>query len=258
MALFTDANVVSLDDLLEFENSLVQVSSTYNIDVTTKINLAIGAVGDRLMLWLLQVGAADPQWFTRRVIGLSTVVVTSTLHRWLCFDSLSRFFAEAYNAQLNTRYQGKWTEYEQLASEAADMVFMSGLGVVYAPLPEPGMPFASVQTGTLLQALFVQTAWVDARGNESALSPVNGLVLSQPSSVSVAVGAGTVVPPPAAIGWNVYGSTTANNLTRQNATPLPAAASWQLPASGLISGPVPLNGQQPDFYVLLSRQIQRG
>lgn len=259
MALFTDADVITLDDLLQFENSLVQVSSTHNIDVTTKINLAISAVGDRLMLWLLQVRASDPQWPNRRLLGLSTVVVTPTLQRWLCFESLSRFFAEAYNVQLNTRFQGKWTEYKQAAGDAADTVFMSGIGIVYNPLPRPGMPFASVTSGTLLpQALFIQSAWVDKFGNESALSPVNGLILEEPSSVSVAMGQTPVVAPPTAIGWNVYASATASDLTRQNSTPLALDTTWQLPAAGVTTGAQPINGQEPNYYIILSRQIQRG
>lgn len=258
MALFTDANIVSLNDLLQFESSLAQTSSTYNIDVSTKINLSTSAIGDRLMIWLLSVGASDPQWFNRRLIGLSTVVVTSTLHRWMCFDALSRFFAEAYNAQLNTRFEAKWTEYKQLAGDAAGQVFMSGLGIVYNPLPEPGMPVTSVQPGMLLEALFLQTTWVNASGAESALSPITGLVLDQPSSVSVAISQTNVAVPPAAVGWNVYANTNASNLTRQNSSPVATGASWQLPSSGVISGALPTAGQLPDYYITLSKQIQRG
>ncbi len=259
MALFTDADVVTLDDLLQFENSLVQVSSTHNIDVTTKINLAVAAIGDKLMLWLLKVRASDPQWLSRRLLGLSTVVVTPTLQRWLCFDSLARFFEEAYNVQLNTRFQGKWTEYQQQAIEAAEMVFMSGIGIVYNPLPRPEMPFVSVQSGTIApQALFLQTAWVDKFGNESAVSPVNGVILSAPSSISVALMEGASAPPAAATGWNLYGSITAGNSTRQNTAPLPIASTWELPTGGLIAGANPINGQPPNFYITLSREIQRG
>jgi hypothetical protein len=259
MALFTDAEIVTLDDLLQYENSLVLVSSTHNIDVETKINLATSVISDKLMLWLLNVGASDPQWLNRRALGLSTVVVTPTLQKWICFESLSRFFAEAYNLQLNTRFQGKWLEYKQAASGATEMVFTSGIGVVYNPLPKPGMPFASVENGTTLpEALFIETAWVDKSGNESALSPVNGLVLQQPSNVSVAMGEGLIMPPPAATGWNVYASTTSSNLTRQNSLPLAINTSWALPGSGLITGAEPINGQTPDVYVILSRQIQRG
>lgn len=259
MALFTDPDVITLDDLLPFENSLVQVSSTHSIDVATKITLAVNAIGDKLMVWLLNVRASDPQWLDRRLLGLSTVVVTPTLQRWLCFDAISRFFAEAYNVQLNTRFQAKWTEYQQLASEAADMVFMSGLGFVYSPLPRPEMPFVSIAPGTLLpQALFMQTTWVDSLGNESAASPVNGVILQAPSAVWVSMGEGIITPPPAAIGWNLYASTSAESLARQNSTPLAINTSWQLPGASLLSGPKPGNGQTPCLYLLLSKQIQRG
>ena len=259
MALFTDADVVTLDDLLQFENSLVQISSTHNIDVATKINLAVAATGDRLFLWLLQVRGSDPQWLNRRLLGLSTVVVTSTLRRWLCFDSLARFFAEAYNVQLNTRFQAKWTEYQDQASEAAEMTSTSGVGIVYNPLPRPALPLVNVQPGSFIpQALFSQTTWVDKFGNESATSPVNGIILQSPSEVTVAAQPSNLAPPAAAVGWNVYASGTAGNLTRQNNTLLAIGSPWQLPTAGLITGAAPLGGQQPDYYVLLAREIQRG
>lgn len=258
MALFTDAGIVTLDDLLPYESSLVQVASSHAIDVDTKINLSISTAMDKLMLWLLNVGASDPQWLNRRLLGLSTVVVTPTLHKWLCFDSLSRFFAEAYNIQLNTRFEGKWTEYRQAASEASEMVFMSGIGIVYNPLPQPAMPIVTVGAGnTPAQGLFVQTAWTDARGSESALSPVNGVVLDDDSSVTVAMAESSVAPA-AAAGWNVYASAEETDLTLQNTMPLTIGQTWQLPDSGLVIGPAPLNGQQPNYYVALSRPLQRG
>ncbi len=109
MALFTDAEIIVPQDLLPFESSLLQVASTHGINVDQKITLAKDTVGEKLLLFLQDAGVSDPQWLSRRVIGLSTVVVTPPLKRWLCFESLTRFFAEAYNVQLNTRFQGKWT-----------------------------------------------------------------------------------------------------------------------------------------------------
>ena len=257
MALFTDADIITLDDLLAYENSLVQVSSSYNIDVDTKIGLAVSSIGDKLLLWLRKMGPADPQWLQRRQLGLSTVVVTSTLERWLCFDSLARFFAEAYNVQLNTRFQGKFTEYQKLSSDAAARAFTSGLGLVYAPLPMPALPVVTVSTGLLsAEAMFVQTAWTDSAGNEGALSPVNGVILPAGSSISVAMA--ETVAPAAAIGWNVYASTQADGLTRQNTAPLTIGTTWQLPAGGLIAGASPINGQKPNLYLTLARELQRG
>lgn len=259
MALFTDSGVITLDDLLQYETSLVEVASSHGINVDTKVQLATSAVGDKLMGWLLKISASDPQWLNRRRLGLSTVVVTSTLQRWLCFDSLSRFFAEAYNVQLNTRFQGKWTEYQQQASEAADAFFISGMGLVYQPLPRPALPLVAIQAGSVpAQAMFVQTAWVDARGNEGSLSPVNGVILDGASTIAVAMAEGAVSAPTPAVGWNVYASTTDAGLTRQNSAALSIGSTWQLPLSGLMAGPAPINGQLPDYYVPLFRQIQRG
>ena len=259
MALFTDADIVTLDDLLQFETSLVQTASSHGINVDTKIELARNAISDRLMLWLLSVGASDPQWSNRRTIGLSTVVVTPTLKRWLCFDSLSRFFAEAYNVQLNTRFQGKWIEYQTAAKDVAEMVFMSGLGMVYAALPKPAMPLVAVETGTVSpQALFIQSAWVDSQGNESAPSPINGVILDGTSNIVVGMSEGALDAPAAASGWNVYGGTTDSDVTRQNNAPLAIGSTWVLPSTGLVDGLQPTNGQQPQVYVALSRQIQRG
>ncbi len=259
MALFTDAAVVTLDDLLEFEASLAGVASSYGIDVDNKINLATNAISDKLMLWLLNSGASDPQWLTRRIVGLSTVVVTSPLNRWICLESLSRLFAEAYNVQLNTRFQGKWTEYQQEAKNACGLFYQSGAGIVYNPLPKPAMPLLSVQSGSLpAQAIFVQTAWVDGNGNESALSIANGSVLPDGSGVAVAMAEGALGAPSTAAGWNVYGGGDSESLTKQNDTPLAIGSTWQLPSSGLQVGSAPLNGQVPDFYITLSRQIGRG
>ncbi len=259
MALFTDVEVVTLNDLLEFEASLVGVASSYGIDVDNKISLATSAISDKLMLWLLNSGASDPQWLNRRILGLSTVVVTPPLQRWICFESLSRVFAEAYNVQLNTRFQGKWTEYQQESKSACDLFYQSGVAIVYDPLSKPAMPLLSVQTGSLpAQSIFIQTAWVDATGNESALSIANGSVLPDNSSFAVAMAEGALGAPTAAAGWNVYASSQSENLTRQNSDPLAIGSTWQLPSSGLQVGPNPIDGQAPAFYITLSKQIRRG
>jgi hypothetical protein len=69
---------------------------------------------------------------------------------------------------------------------------------------------------------------------------------------------GALNAPVAAAGWNVYVSTTDTDLTLQNAQPLPVGSTWQLPGVGLIQGAAPINGQPPDYQILLSRQLQRG
>ena len=259
MALFTDAGVITINDLLNYEGTLVKVASDHHINVETKIALATSVVSDRLMLWLLNIGASDPQWVSRRLIGLSTVVATEPLRRWLVFESLSRVFGEAFNLQLNTRFQAKWQEYQSEAKAAADYAFGSGIGIVFSPLSEPAMPLISVQSGTAsASALFVQTTWVDAKGCESSASPVNGLILPDQSGISVAMAEGAIDPPKTAVGWNVYIGIDGNRPTRQTGAPQHIGSTWELPSTGVIVGSLVSDGQKPHFYIRTSKQMLRG
>jgi hypothetical protein len=259
MALFTDAEIITLGDLLPFESSLVQVASAHGINVDTKIGLATSVISEKLLLLLQDTGMSDPQWLSRVVIGLSTVVVTPPLQRWLCFESLTRVFAEAYNVQLNTRFQGKWKEYQSETRYAADQTIQAGLGIVFTPLPKPQMPEVSVQQGVgPAESLYVQTSWVDSDGEESALSPVYGLVLTSQSGISVQMAEGALGAPPAALGWNIYVGSVASQITLQNGNPLIIGSTWTLPASGIVDGEEGGNGQAPQYFVPVSRQIRRG
>ena len=259
MALFTDAQIITLNDLLPFEASLVQVAAAHGINVDTKISLATSFVAEKLFRLLQDTGMSDPQWLSRCVIGLSTVVVTPPLQRWLCIESLTRVFAEAYNVQLNTRFQGKWKEYQAETKYAADQTIQAGLGIVFVPLPKPQMPEVSMQHGNSpAESIYVQTAWVDANGDESALSPINGLVLNSQSTISVQMAEGANGAPPAALGWNIYVGSVVSQITLQNGNPLITGSTWTLPSTGIVNGPAGGNGQTPQYIVPVSRQIRRG
>src|SRR5579884_1205350 len=263
MALFTDPGVITLDHLLPYEGTLAQLAAAHNINVDTKISLATSEIGERIRLILLAQCPYEPMWFNpwlnRKLLGLDSVVITPSLERWLCMQSLSKFFAEAYNLQLNTRFQAKRAEYQQEADKSAETVFRAGLGIVFNPLPRPPMPLLSVEAGPLpAQSIYIQTTWVDSTGNESAPSPETGFILGDGSSVTVAILPNSEGAPRAAAGWNVYGSTKSGALMKQNNTPLPIGSTWQMPGSGFLYGASPGTGQQPDYYLPLSRQLQRG
>lgn len=258
MALFTDPDVVTLDDLLKFESSLVQVSSTHGIDVETKIRLAVDEIGDKILLGLLQAGAPG-QWTGTTELGLSNVVLSSPLYRWICFNSLARVYAEAYNVQLNTRFQGKWTEYQQQATQASNLVLASGLGVVTSPLPKPGLPVIAVSQGPIsAPAIFVQVSWTGNQNQESAPSPVAGAVLNGAASVQIVLSEVRSDLPSDATGWNVYAASAQGNLTLQTDVPLSLDEPWQMPTSGIAIGRRAGTGQSPDFTIAFSKRLQRG
>lgn len=260
MSLFTDADVISLDDLLQFESSLVDVCSTHGIDVKTKIKVATDGIGDKLMLWLLCAAQSDPQAPARRTLGLSSVVISPALYRWLCFDALARVFAEAYNVQLNTRFQGKWSEYQKEAKDAAALVYASGIGVVSNPLSKPSLPTIELSAGTVtLSSLFVQTTWTNGNGEESAPSVLNAAVLNGFSDIRVRTNTSFLQVPATATGWNVYASETQQTLLRQNVYPIPLGSVWQMPISGLVLNTACAGeGQRASVFITLGGRLQRG
>jgi hypothetical protein len=258
MALFTDSDLVTLDDLLQFESTLVQVSSTHGIDINTKIKLAKDEIGDKILLFLLRAGQSDHQWFSRAT-GLNTVFVTPAISKWLCCNSLYRVFAEAYNLQLNTRFQGKMLEYQRQADAASEIVFASGIGVIGLPLSRPGLPTLEAAVGVMTTpALFVQTTWVNAAGQESAPSPVNGLVLNGFSKVTISMGSSPESVPVSATGWNVYASTSQRNLTKQNTQLIAVGDFWEMPESGVVLGSSYSGPQTPNVFISASRRWNRG
>ncbi len=50
----------------------------------------------------------------RRAIGVSDVVVTRQMKRWHALHTLEIVYRDAFNNQLNDRYQAKFVEYQEL------------------------------------------------------------------------------------------------------------------------------------------------
>ncbi len=259
MALLTDATIIGLDELTLFETNITTVTSTYGIDIDAKVSISIASISDLILLRLLKAGLSDPQHMYRRRLGVSTVVVTSPLERWLCLDVLANIFAEAYNVQLNDRFKGKWTQYLQQAGVAQQLVWQYGVGIVNQALPQALPALVSIQSGPLAnQELLIQVAWADANGDEGALSPALGLEVPGGSSVAVSTAEGANGAPAAAAGWNVYLGQIGLDVTRQNNAPIPVGSTWFLPDFGIIQGPVPAGGQTPDYYVIDPCRMPRG
>lgn len=275
MSQFTDSGRIGISDLEAYESTLSKIASTHGINLDSKTAIAIADIGDGLLATLERAGSANSPWFNPTTTGrynmvsippesqwylnLDNVVVTPSLQRWISYAVLSHVFAEAYNVQLNDRFKNKWIEYSRRAREAADVFYQLGIGVVYEPLPQP--PEAIVTAGAGNQPagiITVQTAWADANGNESMLSPLVPVTLGASSSFTVAMGGAPGQPPPFAAGWNLYVGSNGSSATRQNSTLNLWNEVWSLPASGLVAGAAPAGSRQPDAYIIDPQRIQRG
>lgn len=255
MALFTDGAISTAWDLQEYDASVLSVASTEGIDVTGKVNLAQKDLANELILFLLRRATfRDYPPNIRRSRGLADVVVTDALRQWHIYKTLAMVYRDAYNNQLNDRYQGKWNEYEQLSKESSRTYFRLGVGVVADPIPRASVP--TLETGAGGGAggsYYAAASWVNSAGEEG--SPSNYAEVSTSAGQSLTVTLSGC--PPNVTGWNVYVGTSPSTVTRQNSSPLSTGGSWTV--TGVISTGAPLPaGQKPSWFIVDHSTIERG
>jgi len=246
MALFSDGGVSSIEDLLGYESSILDVARTEGIDLPTKLELAEEEVGIELTAFLVQQVGSKP--------ALENVVVTEALHKWHVFQTLALIYRDAYNRQLNDRYLAKWKECDRLAKWASTMLFQAGVGIVDEPIPRAERPELGTVAGPLGAATYyVRVSWLNESGDEGAPSELGILTAQEGTALTVRA----VNPPADARGWNLYAGFSHADLTLQNTSPLPPNETWVESSAGLQGGRKPGAGQEPDYYVQAGGGLRR-
>jgi hypothetical protein len=159
MALFTDGKVASIEDLKDYESAVLQTAALEGIDLTAKLKLAQREIGFEISTFLSRHGYSSPGDITR-------VMVTDSLHHWLCLRTLELFYRDAYNSQVNDRYQGKWKEFGQLSRRAADTALDLGIGMVGVPVEKAADLHVSTEPGGILgpRSYYVSMTWLGTNG----------------------------------------------------------------------------------------------
>lgn len=256
MALFHDGPISATADLQRYESDILSVASIEEIDLGTKIALAQRELANEVVLFLLRRRNLrdDPWWGVRREREVKDVVVTGPLRQWHIHKSLALVYRDAYNNQLNDRYQGKWQQYEALAKGSERTYFQIGIGLVADPVPKASTPALTTAVGAGAGGTYyVAIAWVNAAGHEGAPSDLAELSTSDGQQLVVSAGP----PPDSVTGWNVYAGSSPDSVTLQTAASLPLGGSWTMNA-GLSSGAALGEGQRPSWFVVDHRTIERG
>ena len=153
----------------------------------------------------------------RRTIGVGDVVVTDPLRRWHALKTLALVYRDAYNNQLNDRYKGKWTEYEQLAKATEDSYLQIGVGWLPVLSPKAMIPVLNTTPGTGPAATYyVAVAWVNQTGQSGSASEVAQLTTSTGQQLVVS----RSNPPSNATGWNAYVGEAPEATSLQNSSPI--------------------------------------
>jgi hypothetical protein len=260
MALFNDGAISTAADLQQYENSILTVASTENIDLAAKLLLAQQDLANEVVLFLLRrphrrnYSLWDDSSASPRSRQLTDVVVTDPLRKWHVHRTLALVYRDAYNNQLNNRYQGKWAEYEELAKGSERIYFQIGVGLVADPVPQAPVPMVTSLAGVATGGTFyIAVTWVGTTGQEGAPSDFAQWGTSDGQQLLVTISN----PPQNVTSWNVYVGMSPGTLNLQNQSPLGTSSSWIM-SSGLIPGmPLP-TGQQPTWFVVDHRVIERG
>ncbi|HEV2688473.1 MAG TPA: hypothetical protein VGV35_07955 [Bryobacteraceae bacterium] len=257
MALFTDGPINGTVELQNYENAILDIAAAEGIDLAGKGALAQQEIATEVTLFLMR--RFPPQEYplaspTRQKVGVSDVVVTEPLRRWHAQKTLALVYRDAYNNQLNDRYQGKWNEYEELAKNSSRNYFQIGVGLVAGPVPKAATPTLTTAPGVGTGATFyVAAAWKNQAGQEG--SPSDLAEITTNAGQQLVVDAGS--PPAGVSGWNAYVGNAPATVRLQNSSPIAIGSTWTM-ISGLATGPGPGQGQQPTWFLVDQRVIERG
>jgi hypothetical protein len=243
MALLTDGLCATLEDLAIYDSSVLSVASTEGIDVTGKLTVAHAVLSDELTV-LLTGDRVD------------RVVVTGPLRTFYVYSVLEQVYRDAYNSQLNDRYEGRWRQYEGLRREAWRRLLEGGVGLVEDPVPKALPPILGVVAGTGPSAtMFVRMGWLNSRGEAGAASECSSVIVNsgqvltvQPAGVATA----------SAAGWNVYIGEAPEETKQQNTEPIAVNSNWVQSAELRTEGKGPGTGQAASHLKAIPRVLRRG
>lgn len=245
MALLVDGDINRIEDLREWDTTILEVANGEGIELEAKLRLAAKEIEEEVEGFL--------RWQERGQLG--QVRVSTALQRWHALATLEAVYRDAYFSQLNDRYGARWKHYAELAAAQEKRYFDLGVATVSLPVRRPEVLEATVGEGTMPAATYwIQATVLDAAGRESAPGAV--VVVSSPLPHSLT--ARLAYAPSGATHWNVFASQTEGAAALQNATPLAVTEDWTLPAEGLVAGRPPGDGQAADGLVTRGGQLRRG
>lgn len=261
MALFVDGPAATIVDLTDQDSALLDVAQNNNINLASKLRLAMGEIGTDLELWLQKprpvIGSIGIGSLWSPTLQIGQLVVTPALRRWETMHTLELVYRDVYFTQVVDRFEAKWQGYRQLAADAREDYIASGMAAVSDPLPRPQAPVLTTVTGTQNGGEFYASiAWLNKENQEGQASVAASLNVANGNTMVVSPVSASA--PPNAVGYQVYAGTSPLQMFRQNSAPVAFGATFQYLPGQVVSGPLPGQGQLPDFVRPMPRTLLRG
>lgn len=254
MSLFTDESISTIEDLLQYESSILDLASSEGIDLSSKLRLAHKQIQTELVRFFEQESYEEIDTPEARRALVDRVVVTDPLRHWHITLALSLIFGDAAGSHLSERYIAKQREYSSLSVRAARTVAECGVGLANRPVRRAAPPLIEAIEGTLGPAIFyVRVSWVDS-DIEGEASETRTWESTEGSGLRITVHEA----PPSVTGWNVYLGTSVEQTLRQNDQPLAISGEWVHTGGDLADGALATSGQDPDFFLRKRQILKRG
>ena len=252
MALFTDGNVATLNDLRAYETAILDLAGSEGIDLGAKLSLAHREVGFEILSFLLRQG-----YGVAGQRGLANVITTDPLVHAEVMWTLGLIYRDAFNSQLNDRYEGKWKQYSDLSRRALRQYFEIGVGLTMAPIPKPEPPLVQLMPGgyRIPVTYTVRAAACGVNGYSGALS--DPVVVTAGAGITLEVTLGDVLPD-RSTGWLLYVGENDQTPARQNSIPLNAGSVWTCPETGPVTDLPSIRVQVPEIWAMQRNQLLRG
>lgn len=240
--LFTDGIILTMQDLRDHDNYVLEIASTELIELSSKLAIAQRAVGYELASFLTNRDTP---------ISLDRVVVNDELRDLLAIQTLAAAYADAYNRHLNDRYLGRAKEFRHAGERSFQRFLQNGVGVCASPVRRADKPTVDMLfQGALDAGIYrVQMAWQHVAGTVGERSDV----LTFEST-----GGGVIVTamnrPANAAGWHVFMAGADGQPERQNEIVIDDVWIQTEFLRSDLAGP---DASGPDYYVRQSSQVRR-
>ena len=155
------------------------------------------------------------------------------MKRWHAVHTLEIVYRDAFNNQLNDRYQPKFLEYRELSRNAREHTFHFGVGLALIPIPQAQPPVFSAVAGLIPETTYyARASWVGASGQEGAPSEMTAYGAPAGSLPVVQM----TNPPAVATGFNVYLGLTPDALALQKSDTGSGGAEFHVAGHGVGGG----------------------
>lgn len=283
MALYTDKDFLTVDELISLDSSVSEVASVEGIELEGVGGIIHQAIEEAAGILLGKFQDFTYYWCGNQLYGDSTpppririgqVVVDSNtttywspLKRWIAFLALRNFYQTASNRKVEDKYQ---TKVKQIQDDIDRKYWLqlhqTGLPVISFPIPCPGAKYelnqgvwndANVSTSAATATGGVFDVAITWKSSSDESAPSETITVDVATNHVLAIDITSLNPPQGAVSWNIFAGVQGGSLTLQATVPV-GTKTYTFDGDPVLSGTVIGRGQAHTANLTFINLFSRG